>query len=244
MLFSITLLQRLTNCYHNISDFICLNKRSLTILQLTTRFHILNDCVTSPKTILAKTCNIHFYRPTSTSLLNATSPFLTWEQPSNKFQWQPISHQVCYAIWCMQWAHNYNRISTSLTQSHLDRLLLRHKHKQWATQNFNSMEGNTYKIWEEAALMFSQTTCLVCQSIWTERRRYDRFQTWGDYNTNVIDCHYLWHARLRLQLQINKITIISIKITLKVIMITIAITFVLKHSQKENKTYLRGFREV
>jgi len=27
-------------------------------------------------------------------------------------------------------------------------------------------------------------------------------------------------------------------------MITIAITFVLKHSQKENKTYLRGFREV
>ena len=34
----------------------------------------------------------------------------------------------------------------------------------------------------------------------------------------------------------------SITITLKVIKIAIEITFVLKHSQKENKTNLRGFR--
>jgi len=53
---------------------------------------------------------------------------------------------------------------------------------------------------------------------------------------------YLPHARLRLRLRINKITMYSITITLKVIKIAIEITFVLKHSQKENKTNLRGFR--
>jgi len=66
-------------------------------------------------------------------------------------------------------------------------------------------------------------------------------QTWGDYSTNVIDNDYLPPARLRLQLRINKITHLSMTITLKVITITIAIIFVLKYSQKENKTHLHGF---
>jgi len=60
----------------------------------------------------------------------------------------------------------------------------------------------------------------------------------GDYITNVIKYDYLPHARLRLR--ITKITMSSITITLKVITIAIAITFVLKHPQKENKTYLHG----
>jgi len=55
------------------------------------------------------------------------------------------------------------------------------------------------------------------------------YQTWGDYSTNVIDYDYLLLARLR----INKIT--------KVITITIAITFVLKHPQEENETHLHSF---
>jgi len=60
------------------------------------------------------------------------------------------------------------------------------------------------------------------------------YQTWGDYSTNVIDYDYLPLARLRL----NKIAMLSI--TLKVITITIAITFVLKHHQNENKPHFHG----
>jgi len=57
-------------------------------------------------------------------------------------------------------------------------------------------------------------------------------QTCDDYITNVIGYDYLPHARL--PLRINKITMYSIAIT-------IATTFVLKHSQNENKTNLRVF---
>jgi len=60
-------------------------------------------------------------------------------------------------------------------------------------------------------------------------------QTCRDYITNVID--YLLHARLR----INKITMYSITIKLKVITIRIMITFVLKHSHIENIIHLHGF---
>jgi len=60
-------------------------------------------------------------------------------------------------------------------------------------------------------------------------------QTWGDYNTNVIDYDYDYLPPGRLRLRINKITMQSITITLKVITITTAIIFVLKHLQNENK---------
>jgi len=59
-------------------------------------------------------------------------------------------------------------------------------------------------------------------------------QTWGDYSTNVIDYDHL--STVRLRLRINKITMQSIMITLKVIMIT----FVLKHFQNENKLHVHG----
>ena len=140
MLFSITLLQVSQIAQHQ--WFYLLEQGIMTILQLTTRIHILCDCITFPKIILEKTCIMHF--DTSPSLVNGTFPFFTWEQPFNKLQWQLFSRQVCYAIWCMQWAHHYNCFSTSMTQSHqphLNRLLLRHEHKQWATQNFNRSEG-------------------------------------------------------------------------------------------------------
>jgi len=61
-------------------------------------------------------------------------------------------------------------------------------------------------------------------------------RAWCDFITNVIDCNYLPRALGR----INKITMQSIMITLKVITINIAITFVFKHPQTENKTHLHG----
>jgi len=67
-------------------------------------------------------------------------------------------------------------------------------------------------------------------------------QQTGDYSTNVIDYDYDFLSNARLRLRINKITMLSITITitLKVITIKIAITFVLKHLQNENKPHLNG----
>jgi len=67
---------------------------------------------------------------------------------------------------------------------------------------------------------------------WITKLGKTYLQTWGDYNPNVID--FLPHARLRLRM--NKITMQSITITLKVV----AITFVARHPQKENKAHLHG----
>jgi len=54
-------------------------------------------------------------------------------------------------------------------------------------------------------------------------------------------------AACSIAIVISKMTLYStsaITITLKVITIRIAIAFVLKYSQKENKTHFRGFRKV
>jgi len=89
---------------------------------------------------------------------------------------------------------------------------------------------------KDAARIFNSVGSL-CLGIHMLTRLY-AYHTWGGYITNAIDYNYLLPARLRLR--INKITMQSITITLKVIMITIEITFVLKHLQNGKKTHLHG----